>query len=624
MASESLQTSVRCSERADLREDFNVLTNTLRKYMDTVTKLPAIYWLGDGNASEAAQHWWHFIDWSKVRHAAKSLQIRLAKAVAAKRWHKVKRLQWLISHSLSAKLLAVRRVSENKGKRSAGIDGQTWRSAECKQKAVGALSLRGYKAKAVRRVYIPKSNGKKRPLGIPTMHDRAMQALYLQSLEPVSETTGDLHSYGFRLHRSCADAIGRSFDMLCQRNASQWILEGDIKGCFDNISHDWLVKHIPLPKKLLKQWLKSGYVEKNRLFPTTKGTPQGSIISPTLANMVLDGLESHIDKACGIKKIGQTQVRKNPHKIHFIRYADDFIVTCTEKEYLLQTVKPAIEAFLEERGLSLSADKTTVTHIEQGFDFLGQNIRKFKRPHRAILLIRPAKKNIKTFLAKVKGVIKQKSDVPTRLLIKTLNPMIRGWAMYHRHIVAKRVYSAVDHHIFHKTWRWAKRRHSGKWKNKRWIKKRYFTCIKARDWLLFDIDPETKEKVTLFQASTLPIKRHKVINSHANPFSLQDEPYFEQRIQYRLLETLSGRQRLMSILEAQKGRCAYCGEFIDVKTGWHIHHIIPRLLGGKDTFDNLVMLHSICHKSVHLNGFTFSPKQQPRPPNVSRQDVSSV
>jgi RNA-directed DNA polymerase len=571
--------------------------------MDTLVSIPAIYLLTGCNASGTGAMLWHYIDWGKVTRSVKSLQIRLAKAVSAKMWNKVKRLQWLVTHNFAAKLLAVKRVTENTGKRTAGVDGQTWTTAKDKLKAVLKLRLKGYKPKAVRRIYIPKPNGTKRPLGIPTLHDRAMQALYLQGLDPVSETTADGNSYGFRPHRSCADAIAHCFDRLKLKNSPQWILEGDIKGCFDSISHDWILQNIPLSKTPLEQWLKAGFIEKQKLFPTTKGTPQGSVISPTLANMVLDGLAAHIDTACGIKKRGKSDYRINPKQVYFIRYADDFIVTCSDKDYLSTTVLPAIQTFLEPRGLELSIDKTHITHIEQGFDFLGQNVRKYKGK----LLIKPSKKNIKTFLTKVQQVIKQQSSGRTRQLIETLTPMIRGWAMYHRHIVAKRLFNYVDYKIFKMTWQWAKRRHKGRRrKNTMWLKKRYFTRIKDTDWVFFDTDEKTKEKVTLFKAASIPIKRHIKIRSQANPYALADEPYFEKRIQQKLADKWEGRHLLDRIYKRQNGRCAYCGELIELRTGWHIHHIIQRIFGGKDTEGNLIMLHPNCHVSVHLNKFSFA------------------
>lgn len=278
----------------------------------------------------------------------------------------------MLTHSISAKALAIRRVTENRGKRTAGIDGELWGTLETKAKAIHRLKNKGYKASPVRRIKIPKSNGKWRPLGIPTMIDRAMQALHLLSLDPISETLADRNSYGFRPYRSCADAIARCFQLLSRKISPIWILEADIKGCFDNISALWLIDNIPMEKRILNQWLKAGYFEKQQFYPSKNGTPQGSIISPTLANMVLDGMEDAIETALNIKHSSKHGRYLNPHKIHLVRYADDFIVTANDKDVLEQKVKPIIQSFLKERGLTLSMEKTHLTHIDEGFDFLGK------------------------------------------------------------------------------------------------------------------------------------------------------------------------------------------------------------------------------------------------------------
>ncbi|MDZ7880760.1 MAG: group II intron reverse transcriptase/maturase [Saprospiraceae bacterium] len=589
--------------------------------MDTSVTIPAVYMLTGRNASGAENNLWHYLDWGAVTRSVKSLQVRIAKAVEAKRWRKVKSLQYLVNHSLAAKLLAVKRVTENTGKNTAGIDGVTWTTAYDKLSAAFNLRLKGYKPKPVRRIYIPKSNGKKRPLGIPTLHDRAMQALHLLGLDPVSETTADGNSYGFRPMRSCADAIARCFDRLCQKVSPQWVLEGDIKGCFDNISHQWILENIPMHSKTLSQWLDAGYVEKQKLFPTTSGTPQGSIISPTLANMVLDGMEQYIDDACKIKKIGKDERRKNPHHIHFIRYADDFIVTGDSPVYLEKTVLPAIQNFLKPRGLTLSLEKTHITHIDKGFDFLGQNVRKYKGK----MLIKPAKKNIQTFLEKVHKVIKSHPTMRAANLIKTLTPMIRGWAMYHRHIVAKETFSKIDHDITMMLWRWAKRRHNHGDKSKVWIKNKYFTRIEGKDWVFFDVDEDKKkkEKITLFYASSIPIKRHQKIDAKANPYTPQYEQYFERRLEEKMAEKFEGRQLLDYLCKRQEGNCAFCSEQITPETGWNMHHIVHKHLGGKDSDDNLVLLHPNCHHSVHQINFAFT-QPLPRRPYGNRNGVQSV
>jgi RNA-directed DNA polymerase len=244
---------------------------------------------------------WHDINWRAVNENVRRLQARIVKATKEGKWGKVKALQHLLTHSFTGKALAVRRVTENQGKNTPGVDKVTWNTPESKWTAILDLKRRGYKPLPLRRVYIPKSNGKTRPLGIPTMKDRAQQALYQLALDPIAETTADPNSYGFRKERSSADAIGQCFNTLHRKSSAQWILEGDIKSCFDSISHEWLLAHVPMDKKILRRWLKAGYMEKETLLETDDGTPQGGIISPVLANLALDGLETEIRKRFPIK-----------------------------------------------------------------------------------------------------------------------------------------------------------------------------------------------------------------------------------------------------------------------------------------------------------------------------------
>ena len=231
-------------------------------------------------APPAFEEAWDQINWAQVTDEVTRLQVRIAKAAQAGKWNKVQALQRLLTHSRSGKLLAVKRVTENEGKRTAGVDGRIWKTPLSKLKASQALTNRGYQPLPLRRVYIPKSNGKNRPLGIPTMGDRAMQALWLLALNPVAETTADKNSYGFRPRRSAADAIEQCFCALSKRDSAQWVLEGDIRGCFDNISHDWLLKNVPMDKIVLRKWLHAGFIDQGVLFPTEAGTPQGGIALP--------------------------------------------------------------------------------------------------------------------------------------------------------------------------------------------------------------------------------------------------------------------------------------------------------------------------------------------------------
>ena len=322
--------------------------------------------------------------WQAIEQHVLKLQIRIAKAIREGKRGKAKALLWILTHSKAAKLLAVKRVSQNKGSKTPGIDGIIWNTDARRVAAVNQLSRKGYKAKPLRRIYIPKKNGKLRPLGIPCMIDRAQQALYLLALEPISETIADPNSYGFRPNRSTADAIEQCFKCLCFKRSAQWVLEGDIKACFDKIGHQWLIDNIQTDKRMLKQWLECGFIDKGLFYNTAEGTPQGGIISPTLMLLTLAGLENLV----------KTIARKTGDRVNFIGYADDFVITGTSKEVLVNNIKPQLISFLEERGLTLSEEKTHVTHINDGFDFLGFNLRKYKGK----LLIKPSKSNVLSFL----------------------------------------------------------------------------------------------------------------------------------------------------------------------------------------------------------------------------------
>jgi RNA-directed DNA polymerase len=366
---------------------------------------------------------WDGINWAKVQRQVRGLQTRIVKASQAGRHNKVKALQWLLTHSFSGKALAVKRVTENKGRNTPGVDKVTWKTPVAKTNAIASLKRRGYSPLPLRRVFILKKNGKTRPLGIPVMKCRAMQALHLLALEPIAETTADLNSYGFRPERSTADAGEQCFTVLAKKANAEWVLEADIQGCFDKISHDWMLAHIPTDKAILKKWLKAGFVYQNELFPTEAGAPQGGIISPVLANMTLDGLEARLaEKFPKAKRTGL--------KMNMVRYADDFIVTGHSKEWLEQEVKPTVVEFLAERGLVLSPEKTRITHIGEGFDFLGWNIRKYNGK----LLMKPSKANVKAHLDKIREIIKANKSAKQANLIRLLNPVLRGWANYHSHV----------------------------------------------------------------------------------------------------------------------------------------------------------------------------------------------
>jgi RNA-directed DNA polymerase len=467
---------------------------------------------------------WDEIDFRQVQKNVSRLQVRIVQATQEGRWGKVKALQRLLTRSFSGKALAVKRVTENQGKRTPGVDSVIWDTPARKWTAVHNLWQRGYHPLPLRRVYIPKSSNPKklRPLGIPTMKDRAMQALYLLALDPVSECIADPNSYGFRPKRSTADAMEQVFKVLGRRTVSpEWILEGDIRACFDQISHDWLLENTPMEKAMLRKWLKAGYMEKQAFHPTEAGTPQGGIISPVLANLALDGLETELRSSFRPKD------RSKPTSgVTLVRYADDFIITARDRNQLETQIRPFVEEFIHQRGLELSAEKTVITHIDDGFDFLGQNVRRYNGK----LIIKPAKKNVQAFLNKVKGIIYDCRAAQASWLIARLNPVIQGWANYHRHICASQTYHRVDHLIFGWLWHWARRRHPHK--SARWIRKKYFQTVGNYHWIFSGEFKNTRgmtQTVHLHYAQKTPIKRHTKIQAAANPYDPQWEVYFEKR-----------------------------------------------------------------------------------------------
>jgi RNA-directed DNA polymerase len=544
----------------------------------------------DGSAGAASQivKGWHDIDWHAVQSNVRRLQARIAKATQQGKWGKVKALQRLLTHSFSGKALAVTRVTENQGKHTPGVDKDIWDTPEKKAKAIRELRQRGYHPLPLRRVYIPKHNGKMRPLSIPCMRCRAMQALYLLALDPVAETTADPNSYGFRSERSTADALVQCYNIYGNRSSAHYALEGDIKSCFDKISHEWLLAHVPMEQGILRKWLKAGFIDENVFHPTEEGTPQGGICSPVIANMTLDGLEKLLHKH--FSRPGQ--------KVNMVRYADDFIISGASQRLLEEEVKPLVEHFLKERGLELSQEKTLVTHIEEGFDFLGQNVRKYDGK----FLIKPARKNVKAFLQKVRATIKAHKQIPAGDLIGILNPMIRGWATYHRHQVSKQTFTKVDQAIFRALWQWARRRHPNK--PKHWVREKYFQSMNDRNWVFtgYVTDKEgSVQRCWLFSAALMPIKRHIKIRAEANPYDPAWRVYFEERLGVKMANTLLGKRKLLLLWRQQNGFCPVCYHKITDRTGWVIHHIGKKARGGKDGEEKDVLLHPNCHQHVHCH-----------------------
>jgi RNA-directed DNA polymerase len=539
---------------------------------------------------------WHSIDWKKVYRTVRRLQARIVKAVRAGRWGKVKALVYLLTHSFSGRALAILRVVTNSGARTPGVDGTLWNTPEAKTAAFSTLRRHGYRPQPLRRVYIPKSNGKMRPLGIPTMTDRAMQALHLLGLDPIEETLADRNSYGFRQGRCCADALEQCHKVLMGQHGARWVLEGDIKSCYDRISHDWLLANVPMDKVILRKWLKAGFLEKGVFFATMEGTPQGGIASPALANRTLDGLEDLL-----ARHYADADGRRRKHKVHLVRYADDFIITGTSEVLLEYGVKPLVEHFLSERGLELSHEKTRITRSEDGFDFLGQTVRRFQDGK---VLLQPSKKSVKTFLAEVREVIRgQGGHCTAGELIQALNAKIKGWAMYHRHACSKRTFRRVDDRIFHMLWRWCRRRHGQK--SRKWIKEKYFKRLGNRDWVFTASRRDGKGRthpICLLEAARVPIVRQVKIRGGANPYDPQWEGYFEERLYRKMQGTLAGQGRVYCLWKDQQGRCPVCGQFLKEEEEWQVHHRVRRSHGGDDGLDNLELLHANCHRQRHSRG----------------------
>src|SRR5262245_46559524 len=527
---------------------------------------------------------WHSIDWAGCYRRVRSLQRRIVQAVQRGAWRKVKRLSYLLVHSFAARALAVKRVTENTGKKTPGVDGKRWETPEQKATAVVRIGQwQGYQPLPLKRIYLPKPNGKQRPLSIPAMEDRARQALYLQALQPIAETQADPNSYGFRPKRRCADAIDQCFKVLRLKTSATWILEGDIEGFFDHIAFSWIEEHIPMNKEILAKWLRCGFLEHGTLYPTTTGVPQGGIISPVISNLVLDGLEAIVQGSSWHRSV---------HNINYVRWADDFLVTATSRQVLETDTLPRINAFLAERGVRLSTEKTVITPISQGFDFLGQTVRKPERPNGkpAKLQITPSRASFQALKGKVRTLCKQARGATPEQLIDTLTPVLRGWANYHRHVICGETFTKLDNFVWQRVYRWAKRRHSDK--TGRWITDRYFPHRQGEPWRF--TDPVTGKQLLRVREAVKP-QRHLKVKGAANPFDPAWEEYFQQRD--RALALRASSPFRAKILRQQYGRCPGCRQVIQVEEEVDLHHRDGNHQNNQ--IGNLVLLHPTCHRQDH-------------------------
>ena len=474
---------------------------------------------------------WDNIQWDIAKRHVRRLQERIFRATRNKEWGKVKNLQKLLVRSHSARLLSVKRVTqENNGKYTPGIDGQIYATSEERAelaKEVHQTNIFNYKSKPLRRVYIPKASGDKRPLGIPTVKDRVMQMLVKLVLEPEWEARFEPHSQGFRPGRRCMDAIWQiwnSIRILGTRKKSKWVLDADISGCFENINHEALLKRIPVFRETVRRWLKSGIIEFGKYFQTKSGTPQGGIISPLLANIALDGMERFFGAENSKGNYTVPSSRSGDNKgLNLIRYADDFVVTAPSREKIVSYVLPKLRAFLKERGMELNEAKTKIVHRDEGFDFLGFNIRQYYNKTRGLCLAKPSKKAIKQHLKHIKKVISINKQMKADELISKLNPMIRGWANYYCYSSAKETFNYIDYRIWKMLWQWCLRRHKDK--GKRWIRRRYFMNLGNRRWIF----GERKENVLLFCRSFRAGVKYTPVKGYNSPYDASLHKYWSNR-----------------------------------------------------------------------------------------------
>ena len=541
---------------------------------------------------------WHNIPWKKHYSEVSQIQESIVMAYKNKDYKLVYQLQRKLVVSYASRTLAIRRVVTNSGSKTSGIDKQFWDSPNKRTKAIEQLrdiihNPKEYKAQPLRRVWIPKENTTElRPLGIPTLLDRSVQAVYQMAVDPIVEQQSDPNSYGFRIYRSQKDAVARIRSILDKKTSPEWILDADVAKCFDKISHNFLLNNtIICDKIVLEEWLKCGIIEAGVYKDTNMGTPQGGIISPMLCNIALNGLEEAAIKAAPLPRRGQR------NKIHLTRYADDFVCTSASKSMLETDVKEGISQFLAERGLEFKTSKTRIVNIKDGFDFLGFTFQrkpwnyKFNNAKESqqgnVLIIKPKKSKIQQLKDNVKKAIT--SNKPIAAIIRDGNPILRGWSEYYNisyHSLP--IYWSLGHYVWGKIkmWKWARNKHPRR--NAKWIFDKYVMTGGDRKWIF-----GKSLKESLFDISKVTHHGIFQIRQGLNPYLKENKEYYEERRQ----ERTQARFRA-AIYRKFKHICAYCEQSLYNGEPIELHHIIPQKEQGKWTMENIQPLHRICHQST--------------------------
>jgi RNA-directed DNA polymerase len=534
-----------------------------------------------------------------------SMQRRLDKAVADNDKEGIREtFDLLTKRSKAVVILATWRITQrNTGKYTAGVDGIAIPKGQSREyqnqirhRIMAEIDI-GKKPDKIRRVYIPNPNGKKRPLGIPTIHDRIVQEILRIALDPIVEYRYNGNSHGFRPKRSCQDAMSQLFLKLAKEDRPRYVLEGDIKGYFDNIKREHIIE--TLDKWLVPRWatetirriLKAGIFHNGEVYDSETGTPQGGVISPLLANVALTTLDDFCNKF-GTKK-------SNP----IVRYADDFVIVCRSEPEAKEIKEEIAEHLLNKVGFTLSEEKTKITHIYKGFDFLGFNFRKYPTKMKGgkvkyTLSIRPQKEKVNNLLEDCKEILDSHKTATQQNIILLLTPKLVGWAMYYRHVVATRTFSRIDGKLWDKLYRWAKRRHRNK--SKGWIMNKYFQRTSERKSHF--VDRETNVKLPTL--GKIPIKRFIKVNNNFRVYNRDPETrdYWNKREYVNAFNQIESVKR-GRLFTNQRGKCPHCKGMItqeDIqRQETHVHHVIPKSEGGTDSYSNLRLLHTECHREIH-------------------------